>query len=145
MNGGWELPNGFRARFLSRGQNGVAVVVNIDFNSKPDPSEKLLKLKVSATNSASVPFSGFRPEVEVLWGTFDVQWQHRSHKTFKLPAEWANIAPGQTLQTTVEIPLPGPRGDYSVFATLNLFQNEKDDYLVRPGSVYSDSKLLHVP
>jgi hypothetical protein len=81
----------------------------------------------------------------MYWGTFDVQWQHRSSKTFTLPAEWANIAPGQTLHTTVEIPLPEVAGDYSVFAIFNLFKNEKDDHLAGQGSGYSDSKLLRVP
>jgi len=143
--GGWDLPNGFRSKFLSRGQNGIGVIVNIDFDPKPDPAEKLLKVKVSVTNSGRNPYTGFRPEVELHWGTLDAQWQRRSHKTFKLPAEWRNIAPGQTLQTEVEIPSPGATGDYSVFATLNLFQNAKDNYLAGTGSVYSDSKLLHVP
>ncbi len=140
--GGWYLPNGFRSKFMARGQDGIAV--SIDFNPKPDPAERLLKVKVSVTNSGAIAYRGFRPEVELLWGTFYVQWQRRSGKTFKLPADWADIAPGQTLQTTVEIPLPASAGDYSVFATLHVFQNEKDDYLVGVGGGYSDSKLLHV-
>lgn len=144
MSGGWDLRNGFRSRFMSRGQNGIGVIVSIDFNTKPDPSQKSLKVNVSVTNSGSAPYRGFRPEIELLWGTFDVQWQHRSHKTFALPAGWANIAPGQTLQTTVEIPLPAAAGDYSVFATLNVFQSESGNYLVGQGSVYSDSRLLRV-
>jgi hypothetical protein len=142
--GGAVLPsNGLRAIFMPRGQN-VGVDINIDFNSQSDPAQKLLKVKLSITNGGSSAYVGFRPEVELHWGTFDVQWQHRSHKTFPLPAEWANIAPGQTLQTTVEIPLPEVAGDYSVFATFDLFENEKGDNL-GDGSGYSDSKLLHVP
>jgi hypothetical protein len=121
------------------------MVVNINFNSSYNPSDKPLKVIVSVTNNGIAPYRGFRPEIELLWKTFDVQWHQRSHKTFKLPADWANIAPGQTLQTTVEIALPATAGDYSVFAVFNLFQNEKDDYLVGHGSVYSDSKLLRLP
>jgi hypothetical protein len=40
MGGGRELPNGFRARFLSRGQDGIGVVVRLDFPAEPDPSGK---------------------------------------------------------------------------------------------------------
>jgi hypothetical protein len=145
MGGGWDLPNGIRSKFMSRGQNGIGVLVNINFNAKPDPSDKFLKISVSATNSGAVAYSGFRPEIEVLWGTFDVQWQRRSHQRFPLPDEWASIVPGQTLRTTVEIPVPAAAGDYSVFATLNVFQNKSDDYLAGHGSVYSDSKLLCLP
>jgi hypothetical protein len=145
LSGGWALPNGFRSKFMSRGQNGVGVVVNIDFNSQPNPTDKLLQVNVSVTNSGSRPYGGFRPEIELLWGTFEVQWQHRAHKTFALPAEWAKIEPGQMLHTIVEFPLPETAGVYSVFATFNVFQNEENSLLIGHGSVYSDSKLLRVP
>jgi hypothetical protein len=121
------------------------VILSINFNSEPAPAEKLLKVNVSVNNQGNIAYSGARPEPQVLWGTFDVQWDRRSGKTFPLSTEWANLAPGQTLQTTVEIPLPEASGDYSVFALFSLFQKEKTDQLVGLGSVCSDSKLLRMP
>ncbi len=101
---------------------------------------------VTATNNGTSTYSGYRPEVELYWGTFDVQWEHRSHKAFALPADWAKMSPGQSRQKVVELPLPAA-GDYSVFATLDVFRNEKGEnlYLVGAGSGHSDAKLLHVP
>jgi len=142
--GGWELPNGFRSKFMSRGNWG-GLSLQIDFSNKPDPADKVLKVRVTAANNGTAVYSGFRPRVDVHWGTLDARWASRAHKGFWMPAEWAHLAPGQSLRTTAEIPLPATSGDYSVFATSNLFRNNTDDYLVAPGSVYSDSKLLHIP
>jgi len=136
---------GFRSYFMSRGQDGIGVLLRIDLANAVASSDRKVNLVVTASNTGSAAYSGVRPEVEFLWGTFDVQWQHRFHKTSKLPPEWANIAPGQTLQTTLSIDLPKVSGDYSLFAILNLFQPEHGEYLVGKGSVYSDSKLLKVP
>lgn len=145
MAGGWGSSNGFRSNFMSREQSGTGVILQLDFASKLVPSDKVVKVLVTASNNGSAVYSGSRPELELHWGTFDIQWQHRFSKTFKLPFEWANIAPGQTLQTTLSIHRPATAGDYSLFATFNLFQPDRDDYLVGKGAVYSDSKLLRIP
>jgi len=142
MDGVRGLPNGSSAYFMPRGGNGV--IVSINFNSEPHPGEKVLKVNVSASNQGNFAYNSSRPDLQMLWGTFDVQWDHRSGQRFPLPADWTNLAPGQTRQTTVEIPLPAATGDYSVFAILNFYQNEKNDQ-GGLGSVYSDSKLLRVP
>jgi hypothetical protein len=142
LNGAMGLSNGSSTYFMPRGANGV--IVSINFNSQPDPSQKVLKLNMSVINQGNSAYSSSQPSLQMLWGTFDVQWDHRSGKKFPLPADWKSLAPGQTLQTTVEIPLPDAPGDYSVFAILNFFQNEGNGP-VGLGSVYSDSKLLRMP
>ena len=35
--GGWDLPNGFRSRFMTRGQDGLGMTTTLDFDPSPRP------------------------------------------------------------------------------------------------------------
>jgi hypothetical protein len=104
---------------------------------------KSVNIDVSLTNVNPSEVTGYRPEIMLLWGTFDTPWRCRSNQTFPLPPAWSKIAAGQTLKTSIEVTPPSVAEDYSFFAVFNLFAKEQGNNL-KMGSVYSESHLLRV-
>jgi hypothetical protein len=135
--------NRFWAGFMSRNKNGI--VVDIRLPAIRSPFDKDLKVAVAVTNNGTAAFSGYHPELELHWGALDTQQGQRFHQTYSLGMQWANLAPGDSRQTILDMPLPEQSGEYSVFATLQVFRDEQAQRLISGGCMYSDSRLIRIP
>lgn len=140
--GGYKCTNGFQSIMMSKSRWPKGFSVQIDVPSTASVTNNFLKVTASLTNLSTNVIAGFRPQLEMHWGTLDVQWLYRNCMKFPLPNEWGTIHPGQSLKYEMRIPVPKSPGDYSVFATFDQFKDETSGY----GAFGSDtdSHLLHV-
>ncbi len=134
--------NSIRSTMMSKSKWPKGFSLQIDLPATATITDQFLNVTASLTNSSTNVIAGLRPQLEMHWGTFDVQWQGRKCKKFPLPGEWGTIKPGQSLDYSTQIPVPKTPGDYSVFATFFQFKDETTDY--GAFSSYTDSKLLRV-
>ncbi len=142
--GSIPAPNTFRSHLMPvTNAEGLALSIEIPpFVSRNQTNA--WTVTATLTNSGSVTITGYRPQLRVLYGTFQTHWQRRIHKTVSLPSEWASITPGAMLEYKVQLDNPILSEDYSVFVVYSLHTDPNSASLVGSGSVYSESQLLRV-
>lgn len=141
--GGYLYTNGIRSIMMSKSEWPKGFSIQIDLPKNIAVTEESVKITAFVKNAGTNLIAGLRPQLTVLCRTFDVQWQNCECHKFSLPGEWSQIGPGQMMNFAVNLPIPKAAGDYSVFATLDLFEDKTTENLAY-GSFYTDSKLLHI-